>query len=86
MRDSDPELDDYLIVRLDKPGDFSTYTLRLVGSSTASTRATTTCDFSFKVELPQRSGLPGRPRLPAAGAARNRRSTTWPRTMPASAS
>ena len=31
VRDPDPELDDYAIVRVDKAGDFSTYTLRLVG-------------------------------------------------------
>ena len=31
MSSDDPELDDYMIVQVDKPGDFSTYTLRLVG-------------------------------------------------------
>lgn len=49
--ESDPELDDYLIVYVDKPGDFSIYTLRLIelpGIDPHYDRA----DFSFKVNCP----------------------------------
>ena len=47
----DPELDDYMIVRVDKPGDFSTYSLRLVGLSDIDRRYDHV-DFSFKVNCP----------------------------------
>jgi hypothetical protein len=47
----DPELDDTVIVRLDKPGDFSTYTLRLVGLPEIDPHYDHV-DFSFKVNCP----------------------------------
>ena len=31
VRETDPELVEYVTVQVDKPGDYSTYTLRLVG-------------------------------------------------------
>ncbi len=43
-----PDLDDSMIVHLDKPGDFSTYTLRLVGLDGIDPRYDH-IDFSFKV-------------------------------------
>ena len=45
--DPDPEKDDFLVVELDKYGDFSTYTLRLVGVSNIDPRYDHV-DFSFK--------------------------------------
>lgn len=51
QRNPDPEQDDYLTVTVDKPGDFSTYTLRLVdlpGIDPHYDHA----DFSFKVNCP----------------------------------
>jgi hypothetical protein len=47
----DPELDDYLIVYVDKPGDFSTYTLRLIDLAGIDRRYDR-ADFSFKVNCP----------------------------------
>ncbi len=47
----DPELDDFLLVRVDKFGDFSTYTLRLVGLDGIDPRYDRV-DFSFKVGCP----------------------------------
>lgn len=47
----DPELDDALVVHVDKPGDFSTYTLRLVGVEGIDPRYDR-ADFSFKVNCP----------------------------------
>lgn len=49
--ESDPEKDDYLVVQLDKYGDFSTYTLRLVGVENIDPRYDH-ADFSFKVSCP----------------------------------
>ena len=49
--DSDPEKDDYLVVRLDKYGDFSTYVLRLVGVEHIDPRYDSV-EFSFKVGCP----------------------------------
>ncbi len=49
--DDDPEKDDSLIVRLDNYGDFSTYTLRLVGVERVDPRYDH-IDFSFKVNCP----------------------------------
>lgn len=46
--DPDPEKDDFLIVRLDKAGDFSTYTLRLVGVENIDPRYESV-EFSFKI-------------------------------------
>ena len=51
---SDPEKDDYLVVTLDKYGDFSAYTLRLVGVANVDPRYDRV-QFSFKVNCP--SGL-----------------------------
>jgi hypothetical protein len=47
----DPELDDYLVVRVDKPGDFSTYTLRLVGVENIDPRYDHLA-FTFKIDCP----------------------------------
>lgn len=47
----DPERDDFLVVRLDKYGDFSTYTLRLTGVENIDPRYDRV-DFSFKVNCP----------------------------------
>jgi hypothetical protein len=47
----DPELDDAMIVTVDKPGDFSTYTLRLVGLAGIDPRYDHV-DFSFKINCP----------------------------------
>jgi hypothetical protein len=49
--DPDPEEDDYLTVQLDKYGDFSTYTLQLVGVDYVDSRYDHV-DFSFKVDCP----------------------------------
>src|SRR5262249_51783140 len=49
--DPDPERDDYLLVKLDRAGDFSTYTLQLTGvDNIAPVFASAT--FSFKVDCP----------------------------------
>jgi baseplate J-like protein len=47
----DPEVDDWMEVELDKYGDFSTYTLRLVGVENIDPRYDH-LDFSFKVDCP----------------------------------
>lgn len=49
--DDDPEKDDSLVVRLDKYGDFSTYTLRLEGVERIDPRYDHV-DFSFKINCP----------------------------------
>ena len=49
--EEDPELDDYLILYVDRPGDFSTYTLRLIGIEGIDPRYDH-ADFSFKVDCP----------------------------------
>lgn len=51
VREDDPELDDVLIVRVDKPGDFSTYTLRLVDLDNIDPFYDHV-EFSFKVNCP----------------------------------
>ena len=47
----DPERDDYLVVTLDRAGDFSTYTLRLVGVDDIDPRYDS-ASFSFKIGCP----------------------------------
>lgn len=47
----DPELDDRMVLRLDKPGDYSTYTLRLVGVENIDPHYEETT-FSFKMDCP----------------------------------
>jgi hypothetical protein len=49
--DPDPEKDDQLVVKLDKYGDFSTYTLRLVGVENIDPQYDHV-DFNFKVNCP----------------------------------
>lgn len=49
--DPDPEKDDYLVVALDRAGDFSTYTLRLQGVERVDPRYES-ADFSFKIDCP----------------------------------
>jgi hypothetical protein len=49
--DPNPEKDDYLVVKLNKYGDFSTYTLRLTGVANIDPRYDHV-DFSFKVNCP----------------------------------
>ena len=49
--DPDPERDDFLVIRLDKFGDFSTYTLRLTGVANIDPRYDR-AEFSFKVNCP----------------------------------
>jgi hypothetical protein len=49
--DPDPEKDDFLVLELDKYGDFSTYTLRLVGVAEVDPRYDHV-DFSFKINCP----------------------------------
>jgi hypothetical protein len=49
--DPDPEIDDFLTVHLDRYGDFSTYTLRLVGVDAIDPHYDR-LDFSFKVDCP----------------------------------
>jgi hypothetical protein len=51
VRETDPELDDYVTVQVDKPGDFSTYTLRLVGLKNIDPFYDHV-EFSFKVNCP----------------------------------
>ena len=51
VADPDPEIDDQLLVTLDKYGDFSTYTLGLVGVSNIDPRYQEV-DFNFKVNCP----------------------------------
>ena len=67
MSCDDPELDDCMIVRLDKPGDFSTYTLRLVGLPEIDPYYDHV-DFSFKVNCPSDLDCRARQRVRAAGA------------------
>ena len=50
-RTVDPERDDWMVVRLNKYGDFSTYTLRLIGLENIDPRYDH-IDFSFKVDCP----------------------------------
>jgi hypothetical protein len=49
--DPDPERDDFLIIRLNKFGDFSTYTLRVTGVENIDPRYDR-AEFSFKVNCP----------------------------------
>ena len=49
--DPNPEHDDFLVVRLDKYGDFSNYTLRLIGVANIDPRYDHV-DFSFKINCP----------------------------------
>lgn len=49
--DPDPERDDFLVIRLNKFGDFSTYTLRLTGVENIDPRYDR-AEFSFKVNCP----------------------------------
>ena len=49
--DPNPERDDFLVVRLDKYGDFSTYTLRLTGVANIDPHYDHV-DFSFKINCP----------------------------------
>ncbi|CAG0930506.1 hypothetical protein TFLX_01792 [Thermoflexales bacterium] len=51
VREDDPELDDLMIVRVDRPGDFSTYTLRLVDLDNIDPFYDHV-EFSFKVNCP----------------------------------
>jgi hypothetical protein len=51
LPDPDPEKDDQLVVYLDKAGDFSTYTLRLVGVANIDPRYNEV-EFSFKTNCP----------------------------------
>lgn len=51
VAEPDPDKDDFLVVRLDKYGDFSTYALRLVGVQNIDPRYDHV-DFSFKVGCP----------------------------------
>ena len=51
VADPDPEKDDQLVLTLDKYGDFSTYTLRLIGVENIDPRYDR-ADFSFKVNCP----------------------------------
>src|SRR5262249_58933808 len=51
VADPDSEKDDCLIVSLDRYGDFSTYTLRLVGVADIDPRYDH-ADFSFKIDCP----------------------------------
>lgn len=51
VRETDPELDDYVTVQVDKPGDCSTYTLRLVGLKDIDPFYDHV-EFSFKVSCP----------------------------------
>jgi hypothetical protein len=51
VSDPDPEKDDQLVITLDKYGDFSTYTLRLVGVENIDPRYDHV-DFNFKVDCP----------------------------------
>jgi hypothetical protein len=50
-RDPDPEIDDYAVIEVDKPGDFSTYTLQLVGLDGIDPFYDRV-EFSFKVNCP----------------------------------
>jgi hypothetical protein len=49
--DPDPERDDFVVIKLDKYGDFSTYTLRLNGVPNVDPRYDS-AEFSFKVNCP----------------------------------
>lgn len=51
VRDPDPEIDDYATVRVDKAGDFSTYTLRLVSLENIDPFYDHV-EFSFKINCP----------------------------------
>lgn len=64
----DPELDDYLVVRVDKPGDFSTYTLRLVGVENIDPRYDRV-EFTFKIDCPSDLDCADAPPCPPAALA-----------------
>jgi len=49
--DPDPERDDFVVIRVDKYGDFSTYTLRLKGVANVDPRYDH-AEFSFKINCP----------------------------------
>ena len=49
--ETDPRLDDRLLVRIDHPGDFSVYTLRLVGLENIDPRYDR-AEFSFRIDCP----------------------------------
>lgn len=49
--DPDPERDDFLVIKLNKYGDFSTYSLRLTGVANIDPRYDRV-DFSFKINCP----------------------------------
>ena len=51
VADPDPERDDFVVLRLDRAGDFSTYTLRLVGVAGIDPFYASV-DFSFKIGCP----------------------------------
>ncbi len=51
VADSDPEKDDQLVITLDKYGDFSTYTLELIGVEKIDPRYDH-ADFNFKINCP----------------------------------
>lgn len=51
LTDPDPEKDDQLVVTLDKYGDFSTYTLRLIGVAKIDPHYDHV-DFTFKIDCP----------------------------------
>lgn len=61
--EADPELDDFLVVRVDKPGDFSTYTLRLVGVENIDPRYDR-LDFTFKIDCPSELDCAAAPPCP----------------------
>ena len=94
-RQDDPELDDCLKVIVDRPGDFSIYTLRLVESTAAASRWAplhgfdpryAALDFSFKVGCPSDLDCAPAAPCPPSRRATSRRSTISPRTTPASGS
>ena len=91
-RADDADVDDSMAITVDQPGDFSTYTLRLINDPKNPEDHVldgfdprySELEFSFKAGCP--TGLDCKTETicpPEKGT--NRRSITWPKTMPASA-
>ena len=83
--DADPERDDYLVITLDRDGDLSRYTLRLVGVEGIDPHYAS-ADFSFRIDCAERPRLQAGVRLRARRRWTSRASTIWPRTTRAFAS
>ena len=81
--DPNPDRDDFLVIKLDKYGDFSTYTLRLTGMGNIDPRYDRV-EFSFKINCP--SDLDCAPHaIVSLVSSTSPRSITSPKTIKVSA-